>query len=184
MCFSNINIFWLHRNNVGVYFGYGNGLINLLLGFLNTHLYPHPIIYSHLLIYSGTICLLWDWLLIWQSICPFLCLLGRIHPSIVLPPLIDWIWGQHTHCCLSSTLAVPFETMSCWPNHALTRNHNFTDLSWMLTYDTAITIAEFSSTISWGWWGGTSHIQIGGHPTRQMFVNTVWFIYDIRISDI
>lgn len=65
------------------------------------------------------ICLLWDWLLIWQSICPFLCLLIGLPPCIHCIGTTDWHLGT-TRCCLS-TLAEPFETMS-WPMtiHVLT----------------------------------------------------------------
>lgn len=129
------------------------------------------------------ICLLWDWLLIWQSICPFLCLLIGPQPSVhcIGAPLIDNL-GTTRCCCLSACRLLPYVSNPCldqWPS-MLWRTHDFCPSR--PACRGVYTIAEFSSTIGGGWRGGTSHIQNGGYPARQMFVNTVWFTYDIRIS--
>lgn len=171
----------MHSNNKGVYFGYGNSINDSIWDLIKwTHIYlyiyPYPIIYSHLLIYSGTFAF-------YEIDCWFgnlfalssVCLLGHNRPSIVLPPLT---FGNHS---LLHVGLLPYPLKPCldhWPMtiHALTEPRLFLRLPWRLP------LAEFSSTISRRWRGGTSHIQIGGHSTRQMFVNTVWFIYDIRIS--
>lgn len=106
-------------------------------------------------------------------VCPFLCLLIGPHPPVHCIAATDWPLGT-TRCCLS-TLAVPYNT-TCLDLTNPQLYHS------RLRGCAAITIAEFSSTISWRWRGRTSHIQIRGHPARQMFVNTFWSIYDIRIS--
>lgn len=118
----------MHSNNKGVYFGYGNGII-IYLGFNKMNPYI-PV--SHHILSSVDIfwyiCLLWDWLLIWQSICPFLCLLIGPQPSVHCIAATD-IWEPFVAAC--STLAVPFETMSRttdqWPLtiHALTEPRLF-----------------------------------------------------------
>lgn len=66
------------------------------------------------------ICLLWDWLLIWQSICPFLCLLIGPQPSVHCIAATD-IWGT-ARCCMSDSCRTFWNHVSNhWPMtiHAL-----------------------------------------------------------------
>lgn len=61
------------------------------------------------------ICLLWDWLLIWQSVCPFLYLLIGLHPSVHCIAATDCRLGT-TCCCLSyNTTCLDRWQSTTWP---------------------------------------------------------------------